>query len=411
VTRGTLSPTEGRTPDHVGESPARRPVQRQRFPGWIKKLALLLVSVIVTLGVLEIGFRIAGFEPVYSVYSHPEVFWQKDRLLGWSLEPGARGTYVGPRPFPIQFRTDIRINSLGLRGAEIRDIPRSGVRILVLGDSMTAGFEVAEGDTYAALTQRRLRRLLGVPVQVINAGVRGYGTDQAHLLYRHRLRSLHPDAVVYHTTTNDADDNVTLHRARRPFSKPAFALRRGGRLELVGDPVRDYPLCSTYKLNARFRIERLDTLRSRSLCWLQVRLADHSALFSFVSTRIAQNPSLLNAIYGLGSPEGQPTAPGTGATRPLDHGHRLTSELIARLASAVQRDGADFVLLGQRTDLSLLALDGGGVAHMNVVALDEALGPRPGEEVRFPVDGHYNERGHRKVAELLAERLARMLPS
>jgi hypothetical protein len=29
------------------------------------------------------------------VYSKPELFWQQDERLGWSLEPGARGRYWG----------------------------------------------------------------------------------------------------------------------------------------------------------------------------------------------------------------------------------------------------------------------------------------------------------------------------
>lgn len=373
---------------------------------WLKRLVLLTASVAVTIGLLEVGFRIAGYEPLYNVYSQPEAFWERDALLGWALSPGARGEYVGPRPFPIQYRTDIRINELGLRGPEVDPIPEKASRVLVLGDSMTAGFEVPEGQTYSMVAEQRLRTLASRPVEVVNGGVRGYGTDQSYLLYRERLRELHPDVVVYHTTSNDAEDNTTLHRARRPFAKPAFVPRSSGGLNLVGYPIPEYPLCSSYRLNQRYRVTRMDTWRTRALCWLQTRLADHSALFSFISTRLAQNPSLLSRIYDLGTPEGQRRG---GASTGIDYAHRLTSLIIRRFVNTVVHDGALFVLMGQRSDVSRLGLDTRQDREMELLYLDDALGPNPGEEVRFPVDGHYNEKGHALVGRLLADRLARML--
>ncbi len=37
--------------------------------------------------------------------------WQHDPLLGWSHEPNAEETFVGPRPWPIEFETPVSINS------------------------------------------------------------------------------------------------------------------------------------------------------------------------------------------------------------------------------------------------------------------------------------------------------------
>ena len=379
----------------------RRPARAR----WLKKLTLLLASTLLTLAALEVAFRVAGYEPIYDVYSEPEAFWQRDSLLGWSLQPGAAGQFVGPRPFPIQFRTPIRINSLGLRGGEIEEMPRGGDRIVLLGDSMAAGFEVKEEDTYASLAEEALRATRAAPVQLINAAVRGYGTDQAYLLYRERLRRLRPDVVVYHTTENDPEDNTTLHRARRPFGKPAFALRTNGSLEMVGHPVPAYPFCSSYRVDGRFDVRRTDTVRSRLFCWIQTRLADRSALFSFVTTRLAQNATLVRTIYDLGTPQDQARTATGDRVRP-DYKHRVTSALIRRLASLAGRDGARFVLLGQQADIEPLDLAREGI---EIVRTDEAVGPNPGDEVRFPVDGHYNERGHRLVGELLGRRLAKLL--
>src|SRR5207249_1510326 len=111
------------------------------------------------------------------------------------------------------FRNQVRTNSLGLRGGELPPVPPGGLRVLVLGDSVVAGFEVDESKTFSAVLQDRLGAQLGVPVQVVNAGVRGYGTDQSYLYYRDQGRALHPDLVLFVASYNDREDNTTLHRA------------------------------------------------------------------------------------------------------------------------------------------------------------------------------------------------------
>ena len=221
-------------------------------------LLLVLTSFALAGGLAELGLRLAGYAALYDVYSKPELFWQHDPRLGWSLEPGARGRYVGPRPFPIEFDTTVEINSLGLRGPELPRREAGELRVLFLGDSVVAGLEVEQQETFVALLEAQLQRRMGRPLHVINAGVRGYGTDQSLLWYRERGRALAPDLVALVFSANDFDDNVTLHRARRPFGKGAFALRSTGALELVGVPVPQYPLCSAWILGPGYEPTRVD---------------------------------------------------------------------------------------------------------------------------------------------------------
>lgn len=401
------------------------------------KLSLLAVSGVLCLGVVEVVFRLLGYQPLYSTYSKPELFWQRDPQLGWSLAPNRVGRFVGPRPFPIQFRTTVRTNSLGLRGADPGPVAPGARRVLVLGDSITAGFEVEEDQTYAALLGPALAAAApqAPPVQVVNAGVRGYGTDQEYQLYEQRLRPLHPDVVVLHMTVNDPEDNTTLHRIRRPYGKGAFVLDRDGSLKPVGLPVPTYPRCSAYRIDTGFHVRRIDSARSRLFCFVESRLSDHSAFFTFLTSRIERNPALLKRLYGLGS-TGEETTPvpahqststvapapppsataGPGSTSPapapaapaaptLDYTHALTSALVVALAKAVEADGAHLVVIGQLPDLvglDLPALAGHGAA---VIPLDGALGPDPAA-VRVRNDGHFNQVGHRRIADYLAARLA-----
>ena len=386
-----------------------------------------------TLGAVELVFRVLGYRPVYDEYSSPDEFFRHDPDLGWSFAPGSDGEYVGPRPFPVEYRTDVRINSLGLRGPEVAPVPPGGLRVLVLGDSWTAGLEVPEDRTYSSLLAEGLSDRLGLPVQVLNAGVRGYGTDQALLSYRERLRTLDPDVVLFHTTGNDPDDNTVVHRMRRVFSKPAFVLGSDGDLRLVGQPVHRYPQCSEYRV-VDGEIHRVDGRRARTFCSLQTRLSDHSAFFSFVTERLQGNPDLVRRLYGLGSPsdasppddQGTPstaasaTVPSNGPTsaptageaapRPpaggapgLDYAHRLTSALILALGEDVQTDGARFVLIGRDADLAALDVTAFDRAGIETVGIEGAL--TDPSRVLIPNDGHPNELGHERIAELLAGEL------
>jgi lysophospholipase L1-like esterase len=421
---------------------------------WRLKLASVAISMLLTFLVLELVFRLLGYQPIYQVYSKPEAFWRKDPQLGWSLQPDSSGEFVGPRPFPIAFRAHVQINSMGIRGPEVTPVPQGGFRVLLVGDSQAAGFEVRQGQTYAALLQQKLTQRLRVPVQVVDAAVRGYGTDQVLLQYRERLRGLHPDLVIYHTTSNDPDDNVTLHRMRRIFSKPAFSLGPDASLKLVNYPVHEYPQCSEYRLNATFHPVRIDSLRARAFCRLQTGLTDHSAFFSFVTSRIERNPRLVKLLYGLGSPsEGESPPPQPAVTTPsapagptpppaasqaarastpasslptsttqtapapasaapslagLDYEHKLTSVLIGQLATDVTSDGARFVVIGEHSDIASLALGMLQATDSPVIQIDGALGHDP-NAVRFANDGHLNVTGHRRVADFLAPWIAGLL--
>jgi hypothetical protein len=401
------------------------PPRRRRIRTVLFRLLAVTIAVVATLGVVEVAFRVLGYRPLYDVYSKPDDFYVADPMVGWAYAPGATGEFVGPRPFPIEFRSNVRINSLGLRGPEPTAVPPGGLRVLVLGDSLASGLEVAEDQTYSAVAAGLLSARLGVPVQFVNAGVRGYGTDQEWLLYQERLKQLHADVVIDHTVSNDPDDNVTLHRMRRVFGKPAFVLGRDNSLHLVGQPVPDYPRCSEYRV-VDGAVRRVDGVRARMMCELQLNLANHSAFFSFVAERLQRNPALVKALYNLGSAtdEGQlsPPAPPEPATPaltaagapsplpppappPLPYPERLTSVLISRMADDVRRDGARFVLMGQDVDLRKLDVPAFEAQGIPLVRIDWAFSPN----TLFPNDGHPNATGHREIAGLLTDQIEPLL--
>jgi lysophospholipase L1-like esterase len=375
-------------------------------------LALAGAAISLTLGAFEIALRLLGYEPIYAVYSHPEIFWRKDELLGWSHQPNSESTYVGPRPWPVEYETPVRINSLGLRGPEIADLPPEGYRVMVLGDSFVAGFEVPWEQTFEALAESRLTAELGFPMQVINAGVRGYGTDQSYLYYTTKGRQLDPNLVILFYGGNDYADIVTLHRMRRTFGKGALAPATEGALEQVGYPIPDYPLCSEWILDAGFRPRRVDTAFESAMCGVQTRLADRSALFTFFSMRIRQNPAILSFLYSLGSPsggaetvllrslgEGGPDLPKVANVAP---GFDLNEAILRALAREVQQSGAELML-------APLPSTFGAGPHGSLpdgVETFALAGDFAQPELHFEHDSHLNARGHDLVARQLAAAIA-----
>ena len=100
-----------------------------------------------------------------------------------------------------------RTNSMGFRGPEIRDNP--GLRVVVYGDSnIQARFSDLE-DTFPARLEAELAEGLKQDVEVINAGVSGFGPDQSFLKFREEAEMLKPDLVIIHFfADNDYGDAI-----------------------------------------------------------------------------------------------------------------------------------------------------------------------------------------------------------
>jgi hypothetical protein len=362
----------------------------------LTNLLLALASFGFSLGLLEVGLRLAGYEAVYEMYSRPSQFWQYDPVLGWAHEPGAQGRFVGPRPWPVEFDTPVELNSLGLRGPELPAPEAGELRVLFLGDSMVAGFEVEQRDTFVARLADELSARLGRPVRTINAGVRGYGGDQYLLYYEQRGRQLAPDAVIVFHSANDPLDNITLHETRRPFGKPALRPNGAGALERVGVPVPRYGQCEEVSLSPDFAVLQREGLAFRLMCEAQTLLLDHSALFTFLTLSIPWSAEQLIRLYHLGNPHAT-LEEDTARQWRLAHASRILRALVEE----VRADGAAVLVTGGPDDLVQLDLDALRAAGARVHDLGEVW-HQPREEVRWRHDSHFNPEGHRRVAQILA---------
>jgi lysophospholipase L1-like esterase len=98
----------------------------------------------------------------------------------------------------------MQTNSLGFRGPEIAETkPAGGLRILVLGDSITMGEGVQEEETYVRRLEEYLR---GGPraVETINGGVGDTGTKEQVDILKERGLKLDPDVIIVGFFLNDS---------------------------------------------------------------------------------------------------------------------------------------------------------------------------------------------------------------
>jgi lysophospholipase L1-like esterase len=102
-----------------------------------------------------------------------------------------------------------RINSKGLRADREYpyEKPAGTKRVVCLGDSFTAGYEVDLEDCFTRVLERELNAP-GRAVEVLDAGVSGFGTAEELLYLERELIRYQPDVVVVSFYGNDLMDNV-----------------------------------------------------------------------------------------------------------------------------------------------------------------------------------------------------------
>ncbi len=120
-----------------------------------------------------------------------------DEDLGWKHRANARRIFENEGHFAT-----VETNDLGLRGPLYRG-PSQGRRVLILGDSFSDGLEVSNDELFSTVLGR-----LRPDLEVVNAGVGGYGTVQELLLLRRLELVVRPDLCVLMVYVNDLTDNV-----------------------------------------------------------------------------------------------------------------------------------------------------------------------------------------------------------
>jgi lysophospholipase L1-like esterase len=160
---------------------------------------------------------------------------QYDEVFGYKFVPGLKvriphegGGYL------------VKTNADGFRcNNEATTKKPRGRRILVFGDSFTAGDGVSNGKRYSDLLEQNLD-----DTEVLNFGLSGSGTDQQYLIYRQYADKLEYDAVIIAVLVENITRNVLTSREWSDrdgesicVPKPWFELSAAGELRLMGVPV------------------------------------------------------------------------------------------------------------------------------------------------------------------------------
>ncbi len=170
-------------------------------------LALMCASIIAGLLLVEITLRVATPKEVMRYF-----FMSPDPILHHRFEPHATGRYQ-----TVEFDTEYRINSLGLRDHEFtQGKPPGTFRILMLGDSFTEGDGVETNQTFSKLIEAALDSLPSpLHYEVINAGVGSYSTILHYLYLTHGGLALNPDLVILNFDLSDVYDDIRYTKLAR----------------------------------------------------------------------------------------------------------------------------------------------------------------------------------------------------
>jgi hypothetical protein len=324
------------------------------------------------------------------------IAWEGHPRLGWAHRPGAEETFV-----KLGCRQPIRINSIGLREREIERRAQEGVqRVLVLGDSAVVGFEVPLESVFTRVAESALRER-GFAVEFLNAGCRGYGTDQSLLLLEELGPSLEPDLVLYFWNRNDAEDNRTIHRPYRKFGKGYFVLDEEEALSLRGVPVPEYAYREGWRVNDAGEAEAIALgFGTRLKMFVRDHVACRSSFATAVMAVAAPLARPLGGLRRLGTIDLDGKRGAVEATRVF----RVTARMLERMKEHAESLGAEFRIIGPDDEWARALRGEVGLPSLGDYARFRA-GVQEGMRLHIPHDPHWNELGHRLYGEALAQAL------
>jgi lysophospholipase L1-like esterase len=186
-------------------SPLLRMLRRQH----LARVLLLAVSGVVTVASAELIFRwytLRTFDDTFPEWTENLVVVRGPQVF--AFKPNASGVFPGnvdeERTFPY------RTNSLGLRDRDRPAKPPGTKRMLVVGDSYTWGYAVAEEEAYPQAAERLLATRGRPDIEVVNGGIPDYNSRQERQLLEQLLPIYRPDAVFLGYVVNDAEPSTAM---------------------------------------------------------------------------------------------------------------------------------------------------------------------------------------------------------
>jgi len=359
-----------------------------RVKGWLGTGFLVVAAIAVGLLLTEAGLRL--------IYPQQLGVWHQDR-------DGLGLHWPGLVAYMRQSGVTVSYNSAGMRDREHTVVKPEGVfRVLVLGDSFMEAHQVPFEASFPSLVERELGEKTGKRVEVVNASVSGWGTDHELKYLTSYGMEWKPDLiVVVMTLHNDISDNL----------EQRFHTIRNGALVDQPPPTESF---------LRYPILQVKAfLATKSHAWVLLRRArrepevrvEASQLRSHVVELLTPaadeqivkgldlTTRLLARMQALASSEGSRVVV---VLLPL--AVQVSNDRFVEFARSMRKSPRDFQIdkpqrmmtnVGDHLGLAMIDLLPGfqeGTAHGN--------GPFYLEH-----DGHWNARGHKLAADLVADAL------
>jgi lysophospholipase L1-like esterase len=293
-------------------------------------------SVRISLVVLTLGVTFAGLELLLDRYysaGQSQNMTTFHPVRGWAMVPGDYWF----KPLRDLHRIGVHINDMGLRGPSAPRSVAAKSSVVILGDS----FVVSRESEYSQAFPQRLEDLLNGRmsggVEVMNAGVPGYGTAQELLLVRELYEGgrLKPDIFLLMFFTNDILDNLCLSYSDLKLQpvRPCYTLDQARQPVLATIPkylpdYEDDAIAAAEKVYAG--VKTFSIARAWTEEWIQTKGEWVGLLTRMgLSPEVPRMPGLLNAWY---------------RNEVVQHGAPLTAALIAQMRKEIRERGGELIV-------------------------------------------------------------------
>ncbi len=218
---------------------------KTKAKGYVLNASILLGTVVIFFGILELALRFLGMAD--------PIIYESDPSYGYAPRLNQETVRLGVPVF---------INDIGMRDDErLSDLGDHEI-LLVLGDSVTfGGTTIKQENLFTEILEKRLRQH-NPKIKVLNAGVNGYSINQMLERGKRYVEILNPKyCLIYAIGSNFSRPPVRMLREGNlvfPTKKPTFATsdflylslhylnRRYNFLEPFPNEVRDFVLWSPY---------------------------------------------------------------------------------------------------------------------------------------------------------------------
>jgi hypothetical protein len=214
----------------------------------MKKTLKIFLAQILTLIILLIVIAIVGQIYTFSKPGYENLDVIPDQQLGWRLMPNSSFIYTGMHWYENEFKTELKINSLGFRDKE-RAVTKKEktARIAVLGDSFVVAREVPFDKTPSQLLEKYLNESkldefsVKQKYEVLNFGTTGFGIPQSFLTNLLYVKDFSPDYVflfifeetLWRTVSFTHAITSTMNQNKQLKIRPIFYMDKNKLEELI----------------------------------------------------------------------------------------------------------------------------------------------------------------------------------